>query len=203
MARRKRFAPLGCPFHVVNRGVERRRIFRTPGEYREFLRLLNVAKQRYHVMVFGFCLMPNHFHAVLQPEIDGALSAYMQWVQARYACDLRMLSGTIGQGHVFQRRFWSDAIADAGHFFRVLRYVEANAHRSALVRRAEHWPWSSLALRRKSTRLLDPLPWPLPNDWTQLVNAEQPDGELASIRHPKPLGRPPDVLFADTQFLQA
>ena len=146
------------------------------------------AKQRYPVKLFGVCLIPNHFHALIQPERNGALSAYMQWVLARYACDLRTRTGTLGYGHVFQRRFWSDGIDDTFHFLSVLRYIEANPVRARLVGEAESWPWSSLSLRGTTRgKLLDPLPVMLPARWSSIVNVAQLPSVLEAHRHPRAL----------------
>jgi putative transposase len=176
---------------VINRGNERRCIFREDTDYERFLHLLASAKSRYPVRVYGVCLMPNHFHALIQPTCEGALSAYLQWVLGRYACDLRSLTGTTGLGHVFQRRFWSDPILDERHFLSVLRYIEANPVRARLVERAESWPWGSLALRDVTPQpVLDPLLIALPLEWTALVNRVQPPAELAALRNPEKRGRP-------------
>ncbi len=135
--------------------------------------------------------MPNHFHALLSPVSDGALSAYMHWVQGCYACDFRSMTKTTGQGHVFQRRFWSDGITDARHFLAVLRYIEANPLRAQLVEKAEDWIWSSLTLRAIDIdQLLDPLPYWLPDCWADVVNAAQPIAEIRHIRNPDVRGRP-------------
>jgi putative transposase len=189
--RKRRFTPAGYTFHVTNRGNDRRRIFFEDADYQEFLRLLVVAKYRYPVRLHGLCVMPNHFHGLLRPESDCALSAYLQWVESRYACDLRVLTQTVGYGHVFQKRFWSDGIEDERHFLSVLRYVEANPVRARLVRRAEEWPWSSLALRVDGDdRLCDPLPYQLPADWLDIVNSPQSLIELERIRTTERRGRP-------------
>ena len=76
MPRRRRFMMSGYPFHVTNRGVERRRLFFNESQYNDFLRLLRWGKERYEVSVLGVCLMPNHFHLIAQQQVDGALSAY-------------------------------------------------------------------------------------------------------------------------------
>jgi putative transposase len=116
--------------------------------------------------------MPNHFHLVAQPRQHGALSAYLHWVQGIYSSDLRERTKTRGDGHVFQQRFWSGPIVDPWHLLNVLRYVEANPVAARLVKHAQDWPWSSLALRQSVTaNLLDPLPLGLPRNWTDLVNA--------------------------------
>ena len=191
MPRKRRFAPTGYPFHVINRGNDRRKIFFEDADYEAFIHLLARGKQRYPVKLYALCAMPNHFHAVLEPEAERALSAYLQWVQGRYACDLRSLTRTTGHGHVFQRRFWSDGIDDAQHFLSVVRYVEANPVRAGLVSSADEWSWSSMALRTyEDESLLDPLPFVLPDNWLGIVNEGQPLTEIKAIRRPEGRGRP-------------
>ena len=159
---------------MINRGNDRRTLFHEAADYENFLRLLTLAKHRYKVTVFGLCLMPNHFHVLIRPEADHALSAYLHWVQGCYARDLRSHTRTLGNGHVFQRRFWSGPIQDQHHFLTVLRYIEANPVAGSLVATAESWPWSSLALREDpESDLLETLPLALPAEWSDLVN-DQP-----------------------------
>ena len=140
--------------------------------------LLKRAKKEHAVKVYGLCVMPNHFHALIRPEEDHALSAYLHWVQGCYARDLRSHTRTLGHGHVFQQRFWSGGLEDAHHFLTVLRYIEANPVAGHLVGRAEDWPWSSLTLRHQTdNQLLDALPIALPEGWSALVNDEPAPGE--------------------------
>jgi putative transposase len=56
----------GYAYHVINRGNGRATVFHKPQDYEAFLTLLAEAKQRYRVKLFGFRLMPNHFHLVLE-----------------------------------------------------------------------------------------------------------------------------------------
>ena len=170
MPRQARYAPAPSVFHVTNRGVERRRLFHKAADYQAFLRLLVIGRKRFAVRVFGVCLMPNHFHLVIWIESHSALSAYLHWVQGCYACDLRSHTRTVGNGHVFQQRFWSDVITDDFHFVNVMRYVERNPKESSLVKRAEAWRWSSLVVRGCADSWLDPLPVPLPSNWLAIVN---------------------------------
>jgi len=70
----------------------------------------------------------------------------------------------------------------------VLRYVERNARRAKLVRRAENWPWSSLATPRAG--FLHDSPVPRPRHWTARVNAPETGAELAARRHSVNRGTP-------------
>jgi putative transposase len=79
MPRTARAAVGGLVYHVLNRGNGRMRIFRKPGDYQAFMQLLVDGLQKASVAVFGFCLMPNHWHLVLRPRGDGDLAAYLSW----------------------------------------------------------------------------------------------------------------------------
>ena len=182
MSRRNRFAPPEYVFHVVNRGNDRRTVFRDVDDFQAFLALLRSANHRFPITLFGYCLMPNHFHLLVRPQTATALSAYMQWVSCRYACDLRRRTDTKGQGHVFQRRFWSASVDGRIGLLVVLRYIEANPLRACLIDRAETWRWSSLAERQRGSGLAAPLPFDLPDDWLSLVNLQQRDEVLLAIR---------------------
>jgi REP element-mobilizing transposase RayT len=58
----------GYAYHVINRGNGRTTVFHKPQDYEAFLSLLSEAKTRHGVKIFGFCLMPNHFHGTGAPN---------------------------------------------------------------------------------------------------------------------------------------
>jgi putative transposase len=159
----------------VNRGQDKRTLFYQEADYQHFIDLMGEGRRRYPVRIYSYNLIGNHFHQVLAPLELGAVSAYLQWVEGRYGCHLRQLTYTVGQGHVFQHRFWAEVIGTSPfHLFNVLRYVEANALAAGLVKRAEDWKWGSLWERvTKGRTLLDQLPMELielPQDWVDIVN---------------------------------
>jgi len=179
MPRRRRMLAVGQPCHCVNRGQDGRALFLEDSQYQHFIDLMAEGKRRYPIRIYSYSLIPNHFHKLISAREENAVSAYMQWVEGRYGFDLRYDAGNLGQGHVFQRRFWSEAIGFGPfHFINVQRYIEANAVAAGLVKRAEDWKWSSLWEREtKGRALLDPSPLILPDDWLEQVNRPQlPEG---------------------------
>lgn len=184
MARKNRFAPPGLAYHVVNRGNDRKIVFRQDFDYIAFIELLAEGARKFEVFVFGYCMMPNHFHLLIEPRSEGALSAFMQRVTGRYACTHRQQTNTVGHGHVFQRRFWNAAVYDDLAFVSVLRYIEANPVRASLAPVADLWPWSSFTDRAGAgaRKILSPLPLLLPLHWSELVNVKQSEKVLNQIR---------------------
>jgi putative transposase len=166
----------GQVYHVINRGNGGTTIFHKDGDYRAFLNLLVIAKRTYAVNVFGFCLMPNHFHLVLQPAGNDALGPFMQWWMTshvrRYHYHYR------SHGHVWQGRFKSFPIQHDDHFLTVIRYVVRNPVRAGLVAHSHEWPWSSLHF----TDMIDPWPVERPMNVEQWVNEPLFDHELCRLR---------------------
>jgi putative transposase len=192
MPRRPRFSSGGYVFHVLNRGAGRQTLFLTEEDYDAFVALLEQAQSHVPMRVLAYCVMPNHWHLVLWPEADDALSEYMRWLTTTHSQRWHAHRGTAGTGPVYQGRFKSFPVQADEHFLAVCRYVERNALRANLVRRAEAWKWNSLWQRAREGAAVSLSPWPVPagRDWLQFVNDVQSEEELASIRQSVLRGRP-------------
>jgi putative transposase len=194
MPRGKRAAPGGYVYHVLNRGVGRRRLFDKPADYEAFEELLEETLVSRPMRVCGYCLMPNHWHLVLWPEKDGQLAAFMQRLTITHVTRWQQHRHKVGEGHLYQGRFKSFPVASDDHFYQLLRYVERNARRAQLAERAEAWRWGSLWRRTQGTReqraLLSAWPLPKPRDWVRHVNAAQHEAEIEAIRNCIRRGQP-------------
>ena len=126
-------------FHVTARGVERRAIYLDDDDYRSFLGLFTATVRRQSWDVYAFCLMPNHYHVILEATRE-ALPEGIQWLDGIYAKDFNARYQR--WGHLFGARFASWAIESEKHLYAAARYVLANPVRAGLVDRAEDWPWS-------------------------------------------------------------
>ena len=66
MARRPRLFAPGLLYHVIVRGNQRQKTFVTERDYHAYLERLATYRQRYHVVLYAYCLMPNHVHLLVQ-----------------------------------------------------------------------------------------------------------------------------------------
>ena len=180
----------GICYHVINRGNARAVVFQENADYNAFVKLLAGACERVPMRVLAYCLMPNHFHLVLWPKADGELSRFMQWLLTAHVRRHHRVHHS--SGHLWQGRFKAFPIQQDEHLLSVLRYVERNALRAKLVRRAENWRWSSLNQHRTGAEpvLLHPGPLARPRDWLAYVNPAQTDDELSAIRQSVNRGTP-------------
>ena len=72
-ARTARISVGGVCCHVINRGNDRRLVFRKDGDDQAFLKALAHACIEIPMPVLAFFLMPNHFHLAVLPNHDGDL----------------------------------------------------------------------------------------------------------------------------------
>ena len=174
--------------HVVNRGNDRRRLFDGAQDYAAFLGLVAWAKSRTSLRLLAYAVMPNHWHLVTWPDCMGQLSKFMHDLTGAHAALLRRDTATTGTGHIYQDRYHAFVVDSDLHYYRTLRYVEANPVRAGLVGRAEEWRWGSLVERLEDTRLITDGPIALPpaEEWATLVNAELSAHETAAIRPKRP-----------------
>ena len=200
MPRVGRQAPGEVVYHVLNRGVGGMTLFEGDEDYAAFERVMR-RSQDYEpqVRLLAYCLMPNHWHLLLRPRENGELGRFMQRLTITHARRWQEDRHATGSGHVYQGRFKSFPVQTDAHFLTVCRYVERNALRAGLVKRAEDWRWGSLwrwLHRRAGDREEGERPvlsrWPVerPRHWRALVNTALNDVEAEALRLCMQRGRP-------------
>ncbi len=171
MGRPHRNIPVGTIVHVNNRSVDRRTIFHSNGDYWAFVDLLQEGAAKGLVSIFGYNVMPNHWHILLSPLVNDGASDFMQWLTTTHVRRYRRFHNTVGYGHLYGERFHDSIIPGRVSFLRVLRYIEANAANAGLIQRSEDWPWCSAFERRKHHReILSAPPYDLPDRWCTLLS---------------------------------
>ena len=145
MARKLRIQFPGAIYHAMSRGDRREDIFRDDLDREAFLQTLEdvCAKTGWHV--HAFCLMPNHFHLVVQPPQPN-LVAGMKWFLGTYTARFNRRHKL--NGHVFAGRYKSLIVGGSGGYLRtVCDYVHLNPVRAKLISpdaALRSYRWSSL-----------------------------------------------------------
>ena len=80
MPRSPRADEAGGLYHALNRGNLRATIFHKEEDYVAFEKILFEALEIHKVELYSYLLMPNHYHIVLRPLVDGEMSRFMGWV---------------------------------------------------------------------------------------------------------------------------
>jgi len=139
MARRPRLFAPGLLYHVIARGNQQQLTFLTDLDYQAYLIRLATYRQRYGVVLYAYCLMPNHVHLLLQTS-EPPLAKFMQGLQQSYTQRFNRVYGKVG--HLFQGRYKAIVCERDEYLAALIRYIHLNPVRARLVRYPEAYPYS-------------------------------------------------------------
>ncbi len=97
---------------------------------------------RCKVVIWAYCLMPNHVHLIAVPESEDGLRRAIGEAYRRYTRRVNFREGW--RGHLWQGRFCSFPM-DETYLLTAVRYVELNPVRARLCSKPQEYPWSSAA----------------------------------------------------------
>jgi REP element-mobilizing transposase RayT len=145
MARKLRVEYQGAIYHVMNRGDRREPIFRDAADRQRFVETLGEACERGGWQAHAYCLMPNHFHLVVETP-QPTLVAGMQWFLGTYTGRFNRRHKVFG--HLFSGRYKALIVDSSGKEYlrTVCDYVHLNPARAKLVKpeqRLREYRWSS------------------------------------------------------------
>ncbi len=142
MARLPRVVLPGIAYHVTQRGNRRAPTFFEEGDYALYRDLLAQSAAKAGTEIWCYCLMPNHVHIIVVPSNEDGLRRTFADTHRRYTGYINARNRWTG--HLWQGRFGAVAM-DEDHLAAAVRYVSLNPVRARLVKRAQDWPWSSVA----------------------------------------------------------
>ncbi len=139
MPRKPRIEIGGGLYHIITRGNNRRKIFRSHGDYLKFTTILQQQKAKLPFYLYAYCLMPNHVHLLIEMQ-DDPVSRIMQRVLTSYSQYHNRKYKRIG--HVFQGRYKSILCQTDRYLGELVRYIHLNPVRAKMVKRPEDFEYS-------------------------------------------------------------
>ncbi len=141
MARLPRYVIPGQPQHVIQRGNNRQLIFASDADYRFFRDALVEASTKHGLAIHAYVWMTNHMHLLVTPEFEHSISKVFQSTGRRYVRyfnDTYRRSGTLWEG-----RYRATVVDSEQYLLTLMRYIELNPVRAAMVAHPKDYPWSS------------------------------------------------------------
>ncbi|MBN1506203.1 MAG: transposase [Sedimentisphaerales bacterium] len=130
MARLLRVEYEGALYHVTARGNERRAIFLDDKDRVRFVSKLAETAETYHLRLYAYVLMSNHYHLVVCTP-RGNLSAAMQQFQSSYTTWFNCRHGR--SGHLYGGRYKARLVEGDEYLLSLTRYVHLNPVRVGSV----------------------------------------------------------------------
>jgi putative transposase len=132
---------------------QRQPFFNNPSRCDLFLQILERVRRRYRLVVLGYVVMPEHVHLLVSEPQRTTLSTAIQALKLGVVRSLdggvaiptsRKRSEKRGTPHHFwQARFYDFNVWTEKKRIEKLRYIHRNPVARRLVKRPEHWQWTS------------------------------------------------------------
>lgn len=170
----------GEMYHLYNRGVAKGILYQNSRDYEHFLEILSffrdadppekisriapktlareLAEEPKHplVQILAFCLMPNHFHLLVQQLQDGGISTFMRRSLDSYTRYFNTKNDRVGT--MYQGKFQAVHVETDQQLLHLSRYIHLNPYVAQLIQDPAAYRWSSLLNyeRGEISRLCDP-----------------------------------------------
>ncbi len=141
MGRRPRLVMDEGYYHIIQRGNDRRKVFREANDYDYFCFLIKKYLSKYASVLYHYCLMSNHVHLLLKVTKARDLSRLMQGINLSYTIYYKgkyRFTGSLWQG-----RYKSILIEKDEYLIECGRYIERNPVRAGIVRDPKDYSFSS------------------------------------------------------------
>ncbi len=131
-------------YHIYNRGVDKRIIFTDQQDYKVFLSYFKLyltppidpyttsyvrpeyLPKNYHkdIDLVAYCLMPNHFHLLVQQRSKLAIASFMQSLGTKYSIYFNKRHQR--SGALFQSRYKAALVDKDAYLVHLSRYIHLN-----------------------------------------------------------------------------
>jgi len=123
MPRRARLALAGIPWHIIQRGSNRSACFFIDEDYIYYLNQLERQSSEFRCQIHAYCLMTNHVHLLLTPDLADSPSrmmknlgqCYVQYVNRSYRRTGTLLEGRF-KSCLAQEECYCNPLGNQRHF---------------------------------------------------------------------------------------
>ena len=184
-------------YHVLNRGVEQRVVFKENEGYAYFEEILCFYAKSYGITLHNYCLMGNHYHLLIEIKEEN-LSRFMRQLNMNYAIYFNKKYRRTG--HLWQGRFNSWYVTDEAYLYTLMLYIEQNPLKANMVKSLEMYKYSSYRYFLESQ-----IPECLKQSWIvqnfkedkeaikAFLNSSVDSGELAEMKKASALVEAPNI----------
>jgi REP element-mobilizing transposase RayT len=127
-------------YHISTRTVDQQFWLASPADKQVILQALDFYRRRGDFRLFGFVIMSNHVHFIVQPALDlrigRIVDGFKTWTSRR---NTAKTSSTL-----WERRYDDNAIKNAEEFNGVLKYIHLNPVVAGIASVPEDYAWSSV-----------------------------------------------------------
>ena len=140
MSRPIRIEYEGAFYHIIQRGLEKRHIFKEQKDKAKLLEYIQHVHKAYGAIFHAYCLLDNHYHFIIEtPRAN--IKQIMHSINTSYAVFYNKRHRRVGP--LFQGRYKSIVVQNDEYLWKLSSYIHNNPAKAKLVEDPEAYEWSS------------------------------------------------------------
>ena len=142
MSKIRRYLEPGAAYFVTSVIKNREEIFLSEKACKLLIVTLLFYKYYLDYKIYGFVIMPDHFHAIIEPGKEFNISVIMNKIKGNFGNKYNKLQGRTGQ--VWQSRFYDEGImGDMDKLNQKIEYMHNNPVRAGIKNSPDMYEFSS------------------------------------------------------------
>ena len=134
-------------YHIYNRGNDKRLIFLDTRDYARFITNIKKYEKGYGLIVYAYCLMPNHYHMLIQLGSNkGDISKFMHQCMTAYSMYFNKKYDRVGR--ICQSPFQASRLPTIKSIVKIFEYIKDNPVKAGLVKASEDYRWLDISLEQ-------------------------------------------------------
>jgi REP element-mobilizing transposase RayT len=128
-------------YHIFNRGCNKQPIFFSDDNYIYLLKKIKESYQEFGINIFAYCLMPNHYHFLIQQLTYKPVSDWLRTIFGGYTQAINKQQER--KGTLFEGRAKGILIDKEEYLIHLMRYIHNNPVKAGLVNNSHDWKYSN------------------------------------------------------------
>lgn len=128
-------------YHLYNRGVDKNNIFFHKSDWEYFTLKMHHYFKPEHVSILAYCLMPNHYHLLVDVHTDQFITKVLHPFFASYVISVNKYQNRVGP--LFQGPYKAKEVDSEQSLLHLSRYIHRNPVEAGLVSDPIDWSYSS------------------------------------------------------------
>ncbi|OPX25946.1 MAG: hypothetical protein B1H06_06735 [Candidatus Cloacimonas sp. 4484_143] len=128
-------------YHLYNRGCNKDAIFLHETDYNDLIKRIQSSKHLDYLKILSYCLMPNHYHFLVQQTSDIPVTQWIGYIFNGYVQSFNKRNEH--SGTLFEGRVRAKLITDNNYLIKTVIYIHLNPVIAGLVTKPEDWKYSN------------------------------------------------------------
>lgn len=138
-------------YHIIQRGIEKRHIFKEDRDKGKLIEYVAHVHKAYGAVIHAYCILDNHYHFIVEtPRAN--IKQIMHSINTSYAVFYNKRHRRVGP--LFQGRYKSILVQNDEYLWKLSSYIHNNPVKAKLVEKPEQYKWSSypdyIGMRKRS-----------------------------------------------------